>query len=131
MGVDEWLHYRRDLPTWERIGHPLDTLTVLFGLLFINYFPYSEEHRMTYIGLCVFSCLFITKDEWVHQKVCIGFEHWLHALLFIVHPLVFLSMGMLWANDPEDPILNTAPIIVTGFMLYQILRWSIPWRIVK
>src|SRR5262249_11498801 len=29
MAVDEgWYHNRRGLPRWERIGHPLDTLTV-------------------------------------------------------------------------------------------------------
>ncbi len=31
---DEWyFHLKRGLPKWERIGHPLDTLTAIFCLL--------------------------------------------------------------------------------------------------
>ena len=36
MVVDEgWFHRTRGLPRWERIGHPLDTLTIVLCLAWL------------------------------------------------------------------------------------------------
>ncbi|HWU42647.1 MAG TPA: hypothetical protein VN132_04380, partial [Bdellovibrio sp.] len=38
MLIDEFFfHHKRGLPRWERIGHPLDTITVLTCLLFLYF----------------------------------------------------------------------------------------------
>jgi len=38
--IDEfYFHVRRGLPKWERLGHPLDTLTVLACFAFVLFFP--------------------------------------------------------------------------------------------
>lgn len=126
--VDEFLHQKRGLGSWERFGHPLDTLTVLIPLLYVATAPFTEQSLLVFIGLAAFSCLFITKDEFVHAKECDGFESWLHALLFIIHPVIFLSTALLWKNDSENIFFMGLPWVVALFMVYQILRWSIPWK---
>lgn len=126
MFVDEfYFHEKRGLPRWERLGHPLDTITVLSCFA---YLLWGQVNLNWYVGICTFSCLFITKDEFVHGQKCSGSEHWLHALLFILHPLSFLSGYLLWSHS--DLLMLKIQFSAIGlFLIYQILRWSIPWPI--
>lgn len=143
MAFDEfYFHWRRKLPRWERLGHPLDTLTVLMSWAFILIVEPSPTSIPIFIALGVFSCLFVTKDEWVHAKVCDAGENWLHAVLFILHPLMFLSAGLLWAGlHSTDPsfnlihyqgfervffIVNTTLTFLFG--LYQFIYWNWIWK---
>jgi hypothetical protein len=91
IGIDEaYFHYRRGLPKWERIGHPLDTLSLLLCLVMTLWAPFDGENLNIYIGLCVFSCLMVTKDEFIHKEHCPGAENWLHALLLLgIIPALF------------------------------------------
>lgn len=130
MGVDEGLHHKRDLKLWERFGHPLDTLTVFVTFSYIVINDYTEQNLVVFVILSIFSCFFITKDEFIHTEVCGPLEHWLHALLFILHPLVFLCAGILWKNDASSGFLDYWALLIGIFMIYQILRWSIPWRMI-
>ena len=55
IGVDEWyFHLKRGLPKWERIGHPIDTLSVLACFAFVLFVPFSTLTLKIYIGLAVF-----------------------------------------------------------------------------
>jgi hypothetical protein len=143
MVVDEFhYHVRRGLPWWERIGHPLDTLTVLACLLWMLLAPPTSTSIAVYAGLAVFSCLFVTKDEWVHARCCTGGEHWLHAILFISHPLMLLALSLLWPvlhTDDPPPFAPGAGqmeraflLAQTGFTalfgLYQLLYWNFLWK---
>lgn len=141
MGVDElYFHHRRKLPRWERIGHPLDTLTVLLCLGWAVLLPPSTTTLSVYLSLCVFSCLFVTKDEWVHHKHCSAGEQWMHALQFVLHSLVLLCAGLLW---PALHAQTLAFIHYEGFErtffwgnlgltflfgLYQLIYWNFLWR---
>ena len=89
-------HVKRGLPRWERIGHPLDTLTVIACFSFILFVPFSALALKIYIGLAVFSTIFVTKDEFVHNEVCPASEQWLHAVLFSLHPIQLASAGFIW-----------------------------------
>ena len=131
MTIDEYIHHQRGLGMWERLGHPVDTLTVFVALSYVALNPYTSETLTVYLMLSGFSCLVITKDEFVHTKECGAFENWLHALLFILHPVIFLSAGLLWRDEPENQFLDYWAIMVGVFMLYQILRWSIPWKEIR
>jgi hypothetical protein len=131
MGVDEYFHQKRDLGKWERVGHPLDTLTVFIPLSIIAFNDYSDHHLSAYVTLAVISCLFITKDEFIHAKECSPFENWLHSVLFILHPIIFLCSGLIWKNEPQNIFLVYQVIFVGTFMVYQIFRWSIPWKMIK
>ena len=84
-------------------------------------------------GLAAFSCLLITKDEFVHQRLCTGGEHWVHAVLFILHPLVLIGTALLWIARPAPPraspsrpgrgraMLRLQVILVGAFLVFQVL----------
>jgi hypothetical protein len=140
MAVDElYFHRRRGLPPWERWGHPLDTLTVLACLGWLLAQPPNQFSLNVYAALSVFSCLFVTKDEWVHRQACTPAEHWLHALLFLSHPLALLGAGLLWpaahgkslplirAEGFERAVLLGQTLLTAGCGLYQLIYWNFAW----
>ena len=125
MVVDEgWFHRARGLPRWERIGHPLDTLTIVIclGWLIANT-PDTPSALPVYIGLAVFSTLFVTKDEPVHARRCSPGEHWLHAILFVLHPIVLAAFGYLWWTGAVGLLLGQLGLTI-AFMAYQIIYWN-------
>ena len=125
--VDEFhCHRRRGLPQWERIGHPLDTLTVLGCYTVALALPLTAASLRTYVVLAAFSCLFVTKDEIVHAKHCKPFEHWVHALLFVLHPIVLASMGFFWLWEARTAMLVQGALTL-AFGLYQTLYWNTSW----
>jgi len=146
MIADEvYFHYRRPLPRWERWGHPLDTLTVLLCWSVIFFVEPGPISVAVYAALSVLSCLCVTKDEWVHAQRCSAGEHWLHALLFILHPLILVSAGLLWqamhtrAASPlalgwlqytgwERPFFIANAALTLLFGLYQLLYWNVLWK---
>lgn len=137
--VDEFvLHYRRSLPRWERLGHPIDTCSVLGALAIPVFVNFSNMSLLCFVCAAFFSSFLVTKDEWVHARACSGLEHWLHAVLFICHPMTFVSMAFFWAlRDlpmwlPADAsIVSTAEhlirgqfVLLIGFLSYQIIYWN-------
>ena len=97
IAFDEgYFHLRRGLPRWERIGHPLDTLSTLLCMGYLLIVPFSIKALFFYCLLVLFSCVFITKDEFVHAEHCPASEHWLHAILFILHPITLTMAGCIW-----------------------------------
>ncbi len=124
MFFDEvYFHRKRGLPLWERIGHPIDSLSVFACYLFIYLKAPTPSNINIYIGLCAFSCLLITKDEFVHTERCEALENWLHAVLFVLHPLTFLAAAVLWKEGLEPTFLQLQPIVIFIFMIYQIFYW--------
>lgn len=146
MVVDEfYFHRQRTLPRWERFGHPLDTLTVLLCWSVVWFVPQTTTSVAVYVGLSIFSCLFVTKDEWVHKEYCRAGEHWLHALLFILHPLLMVSAGLLWPalgagnaaalsfgwiryEGFESSFFAVNIALTLLFGLYQLVYWNFIWK---
>lgn len=146
ISFDEfYFHVRRGLPKWERLGHPLDTLTVLACFCFILFVPYSALYLKIYIALAIFSCIFVTKDEFVHKECCPASEQWLHALLFLNHPIVLTAAGLLWplVTGAAAPAwmsglltyAETLRLILIGqagavfvFFVYQLVYWNLLWK---
>jgi hypothetical protein len=147
MGTDElWFHRRRGLPRWERIGHPLDTLSVLVCVLWAWAAPApSPPWVWGYLALAAGSCALVTKDEGVHAVRCTAAEHWLHAALFVLHPLVLGAVALLWCARAGAPLgaaagdwlgaalpgpqwaarwLAAQAAALALFALYQALYWS-------
>lgn len=121
--LDEFIfHRRRGLPRWERIGHPMDTALVLLCLLFISFTTRSYINEILYYGFVVFSCIFITKDEWVHRKFCTAEEMWLHAVLFILHPLMLVSAVRVWDTHQVYALMVAGGIF--AFFVYQVVYWN-------
>jgi hypothetical protein len=128
MFIDErTFHRRRGLPRWERVGHPLDTMTVLGCYVWLATAKPSAKSLVVYVALVVFSSLFVTKDEPLHARRCSPGEHWVHALLFVLHPMVLLGAGWLWWAGRLTFLV--VPLVLTAaFAIYQIVYWNGPWR---
>lgn len=125
MGVDEFrFHRKRTVTHWEWTGHVLDTL-VFLACLACPFFLLPLPSNLRFYGvLAVISCLLITKDEFIHQRLCSGGEHWLHAVLFILHPLVLIATGFLWISlgtDALKGIPTAPPALARGMLLAQVL----------
>ncbi|NDE82496.1 MAG: hypothetical protein EB051_02610 [Chlamydiia bacterium] len=142
---DEWVyHLKRGLPRWERIGHPIDTASFIICLVFVQLVKFSGAALLWYIALAVISCILITKDEFIHKHHCEGSEHWVHAVLFINHPLLLISIGLFWHALSLHPLLwlpitshdqvlinfflKGQTIFTSLFMLYQIIYWNFLWK---
>lgn len=122
-------HRRRGLGRWERIGHPLDTLSVAacYGWL-VARSPDAPHALAVYVVMATVSCIFITKDEFVHVKVCNAQESWLHAVLFVLHPVVFLAFSILWLSGRYSGLIRIQLAITVAFAVYQFAYWSILWK---
>jgi len=146
MIFDEgYFHIRRGLPKWERIGHPIDTCSVLACMAMVLFVPFSTTTLIIYICLATFSCILVTKDEFVHKEHCPASENWLHAVLFTLHPIMLASAGFMWPvvqgapvtpwvaqwlNNPEAlaQFLRTQFGIMVLFLFYQIIFWNFVWK---
>lgn len=125
IAIDEfYFHFKRGLPKWERIGHPLDTFSVLLVFAAFNFTEYKGSTPIWLISLMVFSCVLITKDEWVHHEYCEATESWLHSILFLIHPLVFLASWSLWRESGSHFLLRAQGIGLVVFITYQIIYWN-------
>ncbi len=125
ISIDEfYYHYKRGLPKWERIGHPLDSLSILLCWSFAALKLPSENNIFAFALLCIFSCLFVTKDEFVHARECNGAEHWLHAILFLLHPICFYALFALWRAGEFQNVIIIQIGFIFAFMLYQIVFWQ-------
>lgn len=129
MAIDELhFHRRRGLPRWERVGHPLDTLSAAACFAWLVYAEPSRPDVLgVYVLLVTFSCVLVTKDEFVHKKHCGPVESWLHALLFVLHPIVFMAAGWLWFTDQGSPFFAIQLAVTLCFATYQALYWG-PWN---
>lgn len=126
--IDEfYFHHKRILPKWERIGHPLDTITIIICTGFPLLFNLNEINIKLYVGLAIFSCLFVTKDEWVHSKECNPFENWLHSILFIIHPIYLIGIWWFWSNQ-EFKLIQLFLLGSILFLTYQLIYWNILWK---
>lgn len=131
MMVDEfYFHRERGLPLWERIGHPLDTLTVVICYGFLLLSEPGRPALFVFTALALFSILFTAKDEPIHAKLCRAAEHRIHILLFALHPLVLGAACLFWwVGTPASRLLLLAQGLLTAlFMIYQALFWNFPPR---
>ena len=138
ISADEfYFHHRRGLGLWERLGHPLDTLSLLACYAFIMTAQMTTSNFLIYAGLSVFSCLLVTKDEFVHHRECPAPEQWLHSVLFILHPITLIFLGLAWNHtfslSAEElqffqSFIKIQFVLICLFFSYQIIYWSLPWK---
>jgi hypothetical protein len=131
MLVDEGVHHRRrGLGAWERIGHPIDTLTTATCYAWLLVARVSLTSAIVYGGLAFTSCLVVTKDESVHADECSAAEHWNHAVLFMLHPVVLgVAAWLWWASSSTSHAILVALLASTlGFAAYQFIYWNGPWQ---
>ena len=133
---DELVHHRRrGLPRWERLSHPLDAALWIVALCWLRFVPPAPDAAWAYVVLLVVSSLSITKDEWVHARVCGGAQQWLHSILFMLHPVLLIIGGApgwgLWgvahsagaAGELARGVLGAQIGVSAAFSLYQVGYW--------
>lgn len=126
MAIDEFIyHHRRGLGRFERWGHAADTLLFLAALIIPALTAPNSATLTTYVIAGVLSAAAITKDEPVHATSCSAAEHWLHALLFVVHPLVLVSYGGLWWVGAYPAVHAVVPALVFLWGVYQWAYWIV------
>jgi len=139
MFFDEFLfHRKRILPRWERIGHPFDTLFILACFFLVIFFPMTLKTISIYIIISIISSVIIIKDEPIHLKYCSKYEQILHAFLFILHPVILISLFLSWPSFTKSYFLILENfhslflkyliyfhfISATIFFFYQIIFWN-------
>ncbi len=133
MAFDEfYFHQRREIPNWERWGHPFDTAFTMVCYVLIWTLPLMPVSLWIYVIFATFSSLFVLKDEWVHARHCSGGELALHALLFSLHPLTLFLLGLARFSTLQifffHDFLLFQTILLGLFLLYQIFYWNGPWK---
>src|SRR5205085_12496563 len=73
------------------------------------------------------STLFVTKDEPVHARLCGPLEQWLHAVLFVLHPIVLAAFALLWWTG-HPGVLAVPLAVVIAFGAYQLVYWNVVRR---
>lgn len=129
MFFDElYFHRRRGLPFWERWGHPLDTLSFVVCVMIALWGDAQSERVFIVAG--VFSCLLVTKDEFIHRRLCVEKECWLHSVLFILHPISLFCLWQLRLQG-EVMVLQAQLALSSLFFIYQVTYWNLPWRLLS
>lgn len=140
-----YFHVKRGLPKWERIGHPIDTFSVLLCMIWVLVVPFSSEALKIYCFLAIFSCVMVTKDEFIHKHYCPASENYLHAFLYILHPITLTCVGFIWPaiSNIETPawlsyfldnpsflhiFLYMQTFSMGAFFFYQIIYWNLIWK---
>jgi hypothetical protein len=118
-------HRRRGLARIEGWSHASDAF--LFGLIMgiPAFWPPAGPALTIYLIGAVLSLLLVTKDEWIHARECTGTELWLHALMFIIHPLLLAGLAVLWLRSGSRPLFLGVALLALGWAIYQLAFWVI------
>jgi len=60
----------------------------------------------------------------VHARECPPAEHWLHAVLFVLHPIVLAAFAWAWARG-HVAIVRAQLGLTVAFGAYQAVRWNV------
>lgn len=122
--IDEfYFHWKRNLPRWERLGHPVDTILFLLPIGLLAFSEKTSLSEATYAYTSVLSCLCITKDEWIHAQHSGPSEIWFHSLLFTLHPVVLISGYFIWGQHLT--FVRLFFFAVLAFGIYQFIFWNV------
>jgi hypothetical protein len=120
---DEFHYHRKrePLPRWELWSHPVDTFGVLLLYSVCLFAPLGTWSVSGFVFLFLLSCFSVTKDEWVHKKHCSSGEQWLHALLFVIHPVTLLFAGLYGLSRfPRDANYNFLQGFRESFWIFEL-----------
>lgn len=124
MLLDERVYHReRGLSRWESWGHVADSAFFAAALAPAALCAPSGAAAAAFVAGAAVSTLMVTKDEGIHARECGAPEHWTHAVLFALHPCLFIAVGALWVRG-EGALLRAAlPLLAAGWSLCQWAYW--------
>ena len=124
LGFDEWvLHRQREMPKWERWGHPVDTFFLSLPFLMAGFSPLNMSKEI-FVVMAILSCLIVLKDEKVHAGRITASESFLHGGLFLMHP-VTLYWGYQNYIEGHHFILQSVGLLLFSVMVFQVLFWNV------
>lgn len=124
IATDEiYCHRRRGLSQLEKLSHVVDSSLLLITFVFALYVNPTANSEIQFFVLSAISTVAITKDEWIHARESDGLEQWLHAWLFIVHPLVLVSLWQVWHQSGRRDYLLGAAAAIGAFCFTQTIGW--------
>jgi 2-polyprenyl-6-hydroxyphenyl methylase/3-demethylubiquinone-9 3-methyltransferase len=124
MLVDERVFHRlRGLGERESWGHVADSVLFAAALAPAALLAPTRGAAALYAALAFVSTVLATKDEWIHTRECRAAEHWIHALLFSLHPCVLIAVGALWARGEGAALRSGLPLAVAAYSVFQWSCW--------
>jgi hypothetical protein len=138
MVVDEgWFHRARGLPRWERIGQPLDMLSLAACLMWLLAIPNDDGAPMAaaaipgyalpgYAVLAGVSTALAFKDA-VRARPCSAGERRLHAVLLVLHPIVLAAFAYLWWIGADGLLVGQLGLTL-AFCAHHVIYWNFDWN---
>lgn len=130
LNVDEYyFHRKRQLCRLEVYSLLIDGALYLIPLGIAIFAPISDSWKLLYIAFATLSCLSVAKNEWFYHHIEKK-ERTLHALLYLLHPILLYSFYLSWVENYFVHNLNfwIIQICYLGFgfktLSYQIIYWN-------
>lgn len=97
---DEYvIHKERGLTKREITGGIIDGFLYIATIAVTIFTSYSEQLAFLYISLATLSCLSIVFHELYYPDKIRKTERIIHALLYIIHPLILFAFYESWKSD--------------------------------
>ncbi|RHX93798.1 hypothetical protein DLM76_12420 [Leptospira yasudae] len=128
--IDEfYFHWKRGLPTWERIGHSIDIVFTIIPYSILIFFEYDQTNLLVYVIFALISCMTVVKDVWVHNRECEASEEFIHGLMSMLHPILLLIPALLWPSfhGGQSSILLSKDATMFKFFFTAIYIGSFVW----
>lgn len=116
-------HAERGLSRREAWGHAADSFVFALTLSLPALLAPTLRAVLLYAAASIFSTLLVTKDEGIHARECGAPEHWVHAVLFAVHPCVLAAAGALWVRGEGTLVRACLPVLAGLFCAGQWGYW--------
>jgi len=120
---DRVYHAERGLSRRECWGHVADSLVFAAALAPAALRAPTPRAVALFALGAAFSTVFVTKDEGIHARECRAPEHWVHAVLFALHPCVLIAAGALWLSGEGAATRAALPLLAAGYGFYQWAYW--------
>ncbi len=131
FGYDEYfLKRKRELSQAEINSGILDGILFLFVVSLTIFTTFSESLGYIYIGFSGLSCISIVKNEFFYPKDIERVERIVHALLYVLHPLILYCFYASWkmgffVSDMTYWMLQLCYLILgVKTVTYHIVYWN-------
>ena len=134
-------HRKRGLHPTARWGHPTDLLLLAACAAYTLIVPYGDLTKIPFGILALFALISPLKDERLHAGKTDGSEQLVHAIRYMLQPLVIIMLGGLWPFllgvnfmvgmmlpfDPESlrPVFGGFAFACVALAIFQFTYWMV------
>ncbi len=131
FAYDEYvLNKRRDLSQGEINSALIDGIIYLSTVAFTIFTTYSDVLGSLYVFLASCSCISIIKNEYFYPNNLPKIERIIHAILYILHPLILYAFYLSWKENFFQTNMTYWMLqlgyMALGFkaMSYHVIYWN-------